>query len=317
MPGRLPPSRAKRFCPPLLAGLLAAGSLPAAPGGAACARPAMAYLERAATAVVAAPPPAGLLPAAGGPTLQIEDLAAGEGQSDSRAYGFIVRLSHASSRPVSVRYATVAGTAQAGVDFVETAGTLTFLPGQTSKQITVQFKGDTVREANETLFVRLSQASGATVSDATGLGIILNDDGPVLKINHVAQLEGDSGLTRFNFAVSLSEKCRHRVTVRFATANGQALAGSDYAAHSGWLTFFPGQTSQTIAITVRGDTTKEPNEAFYVTLSEARGASLYTNQGIGTIRNDDGQLTRLTPPGHTPWRPVAAPPAPARNPAGA
>ena len=294
---RLPPSRAQRFWPPLLVGLLAAGSL------------------RAAAAVAA--PPAGLLPTAGGPTLQIEDLAAGEGQSDSRAYGFIVRLSHASTRPVSVRYATVAGTAQAGVDFVETAGTLTFMPGQTSKQITVQFKGDTVREANETLFVRLTQASGATVRDGTGLGIILNDDGPVLKINHVAQFEGDSGLTHFNFAVSLSEKCPHRVTVRYATTNGQALAGSDYAAHGGWLTFFPGKTSQTITIKVRGDTVKEPNETFFVTLSEAHGASLYTNQGVGTIRNDDGQLTRLTPPpARVPWQPVAAPPAPARDPSG-
>jgi subtilase family serine protease len=54
---------------------------------------------------------------------------------------------------------------------------LTFTPGQTSKTVTVNVTGDTVVEPDETFFVNLSAASGATIADAQGLGTILNDDG--------------------------------------------------------------------------------------------------------------------------------------------
>lgn len=222
------------------------------------------------------------------PVLRIEDLAAGEGQRGRGAYGFIVRMSEKSAESVQVRYVTLSGTARAGIDFVETAGTLTFMPGQTSKKIPVLFKGDTEHEPNETFVVRLFDASGARVDDEVGLGTILNDDGPVLKINHVAQVEGDSGLSHFEFTVGLSEKHARTVSVRFATVNGSAHAGSDFAANRGLLLFPPGYTSQTIRIAVRGDKSKEPNETFAVLLSAASGATIYTNRGIGTIRNDDG-----------------------------
>ena len=221
------------------------------------------------------------------PTLRISDVTQAEGQRGTRAFAFTVRLSQTSTITLRVRYATVAGTAQAGSDFVTTSGTLTFVPGQTSKTVTVPVKGDTQQEANETFKVRLSNPTGATLADAVGLGTILNDDGPVLKINAVAQLEGNAGLKRFNFVVSLSAKSTRPVTVRFATANGQAFAGSDYVARSGLLTFSPGQTSKTVAIEVKGDTLKEPNENFQVNLSSPTGATIFTGRGIGTIRNDD------------------------------
>jgi hypothetical protein len=77
------------------------------------------------------------------------------------------------------------------------------------------------------------------------------------------------------------------VTVKYATANGTALAGSDYTAASGTLTFAPGQTSQTVTVNVMGNTTVEPNETFAVNLSAASGATLFDGQGVGTILNDD------------------------------
>ena len=228
-----------------------------------------------------------VLPTINLPTLEISDVTQAEGQRGTRAYVFTVRLSQASNATIQVRYATVSGTAVAGSDFVATSGTLTFMPGQTSKTVTVPVKGDTQQEANETFKVRLSNPTGATLADAVGLGTILNDDEPVLKINSVAQLEGHAGLKRFNFVVSLSAKSTRTVTVRFATANGQALSGRDYVARSGLVTFTPGQTSKTVAIEVKGDRVKEPNENFQVNLSSPTGATIFTGQGIGTIRNDD------------------------------
>ena len=78
------------------------------------------------------------------------------------------------------------------------------------------------------------------------------------------------------------------MTVRYATANGTATAGSDYTAISGTLTFAPGQLTQTIAVPVLGDTVVEPNETFVVNLTAPANATLADGQGIGTILDNDG-----------------------------
>ena len=84
------------------------------------------------------------------------------------------------------------------------------------------------------------------------------------------------------------------MTVNYATANGTALAGSDYTAASGTLTFAPGQTSKTVTVNVTGDTVVEPNETFVVNLSAPTGATLFDGQGLGTILNDDGPVLRIS-----------------------
>ena len=53
---------------------------------------------------------------------------------------------------------------------------MTFSPGQTSKQLSVNIKGDTKRESNETFELRLTQPVNATFADRIGVGTILNDD---------------------------------------------------------------------------------------------------------------------------------------------
>jgi len=85
------------------------------------------------------------------------------------------------------------------------------------------------------------------------------------------------------FTVSLRAASAQTVTVNFTTANGSAIAGDDYYATSGTLTFNPGQTSLTITVTVIGDPMPDPSEMFYVILSNATNASLANAQGIGTI----------------------------------
>ncbi len=62
---------------------------------------------------------------------------------------------------------------------------------------------------------------------------------------------------------------------------------SDYVPTSGQLIFPPGTTSQTINVTVNGDTNFEPNETFFVNLSAPVNATLVDAQGVGTIVNDD------------------------------
>ncbi|MBL8107785.1 MAG: hypothetical protein JNJ72_19615, partial [Anaerolineales bacterium] len=125
------------------------------------------------------------------------------------------------------------------------------------------------------------------IFDPQGVGTILNDDGPVLRITDRSQAEGNAGTTAFTFAVTLSPASTGPVTVKYATANGTAVAGSDYATASGTLTFAVGQTAKTVTVNVLGNTVVEPNETFFVNLSGATGATILDGQGQGTIVNDD------------------------------
>ena len=119
---------------------------------------------------------------------------------------------------------------------------------------------------------------------------------PALSINDVSQNEGDSGTTVFTFTVSLSAASASAVTFDVATQDGSATAPSDYTAiPTTPLTIPAGQTSTTFTVLVNGDTTVEPNETFFVNLSNANGANIADSQGQGTIVNDDVPPPTITP----------------------
>jgi hypothetical protein len=112
---------------------------------------------------------------------------------------------------------------------------------------------------------------------------------PNLSINDVSTTEGDSGTKTLSLTVTLAAASNETVTVNYATANGTATAGSDYVSTSGTLTFNPGDLTKAIDVTINGDQSFEPNETFFVNLSNATNATISDNQGIGTIVNDDAQ----------------------------
>ena len=212
-----------------------------------------------------------------------------EGNSGTVNAVFAVTLSAASSSTVTVDYSTFDGGAIQPADYVATSGTLTFTAGQTSKQINVAVKGDTLNEVNETFTVNLTNAANATISGSgIATGTITNDDAvPTLSINNVSLAEGNSGTTSFTFTVTLSAASGFPVSVDFATTDGTALAPGDYQPQTGTLTFNPGQTTKTITVLVNGDTTIEANETFTVALSNPVNATITTGTGTGTITNDD------------------------------
>lgn len=216
-----------------------------------------------------------------------------EGNAGVTPLTFTVSLSAASASTVSVNYATANGSATAGSDFTAANGTLTFAPGETSKTVAVDVIGDLAFEANETFSLLLSGVStNATITSPSAVGTITNDDQQAavsLEITSVSALEGSG---TFLFTVTLSQATTSKVSVRFATANGTAIAGrtGDYTATSGTLTFNPGETSKTIAVAVRNDAVVEADETFFVDLSRASGATIAVGRGTGTIVNDDGAL---------------------------
>ncbi len=237
----------------------------------------------------------------GASNISIDDVSMAEGNSGQTAFNFTVSLSAPQAAPVTVDFATADGPAPDGAtapgDYTSNSGTVTFAAGVTSQTVTVQVNGDATVEPNETFFVNLSGATGnATITDAQGVGTIQNDDQPVgasnISIDDVSMAEGNSGQTAFNFTVSLSAPQAAPVTVDFATADGPAPDGAtapgDYTSNSGTVTFAAGVTSQTVTVQVNGDATVEPNETFFVNLSNATGNATITDaQGVGTIQNDD------------------------------
>jgi CSLREA domain-containing protein len=237
------------------------------------------------------------------PAISIADVTHNEGNSGNTSYDFAVTLSNPSYQTITVDYATADGSATAPSDYTALSTTqLSFSPGQTSQTVTVQVKGDTTHEADETFFVNLTNPSNATIADNQGLGTITNDDPlPAISINDATpQNEGNThdpgnipDETNHTFTISLSNPSDETITVDYATANGSATAPSDYTAITiTTLTFNPGETSKTVTVVVKGDTTYEKDETFFVNLSNASAtATIDDGQGIGTITNDDAKPT--------------------------
>ena len=223
--------------------------------------------------------------------ITVSDTTVTEGNSGFSTLAFTVKLSAAASGPVTVAYATSNGTARAGQDYVAQTGTLTFAAGETSKVVNVQVTGDTAIEGNETVRLSLSSPVGAAIKDGLGIGTIVNDDTtalPSLSISDASSAEGSAAAPGYTtFTVSLSSAATGPVSVNFATADGTAVAGSDYVAKSGTLTFAAGETQKTIQVATIGDAASETNESFSLVLSGASGATIADATGIGTIVNDD------------------------------
>jgi Ca2+-binding RTX toxin-like protein len=240
------------------------------------------------------------------PTLAIAATNANqtEGNSGSKAFTFTVTRAVNTTGANNVNWAvTGSGTSAANAtDFVGgvlPSGTVSFAAGETSKVITVNVQGDTTLEPNENFTVTLSNpTNGATITTATAVGTIQNDDEavPTLAIaaTNANQTEGNSGSKAFTFTVTRAVNTTGANNVNWAvTGSGTSAANAtDFVGGvlpSGTVSFAAGETSKVITVNVQGDTTVEPNENFTVTLSNpTNGATITTATAIGTIQNDDG-----------------------------
>ena len=181
-------------------------------------------------------------------------------------------------------------SATAGSDYVATSGTLVLAAGgPLSATISVPVQGDVANEADETLSVTLSNpVGGATLLDADAVGTIVNDDAAGLQIADVSIAEnGGSAIVTVSRSDALAT-----FSVDVATADGTALAGSDYTAPNATLSFAAGGAlSQTLGVPVLDDNRVEPDEAFTVGLSNLQVTSgsieITDAQSTVTIGNDD------------------------------
>src|SRR5207237_663521 len=124
--------------------------------------------------------------------------------------------------------------------------------------------GDTMFEADEAFTIHLSNALGATISDADGTGTIVNDDtAPSFSIDDVSHNEGNTGTTAYVFTVTKTGSTGLSASVNYETVDGTAtVADSDYQANSGTLNFAANETTKQVTVLVDGDTKFEPDEVF-------------------------------------------------------
>jgi hypothetical protein len=112
------------------------------------------------------------------PRVSISDVTKREGRKNTTLFTFTVTLSAAYDQAVTMSYRTVDGTATTSDnDYIAQTGTLTFLPGETTKTITIEVKGDSKKEADEMFYLDLfGNSSNSLFTKSRGLGTILNDD---------------------------------------------------------------------------------------------------------------------------------------------
>lgn len=227
------------------------------------------------------------------PDISIANVSSTEGNSGTKDFVFTVTLSAATTVPVSVRYTTADQSAAAGTDYTSKSQVLTFAPGETSKTFAISVIGDSVVEPDEVFTVTLSNAVSGKITGGSATGTIVNDDVfqiPKIVVNDLSINEGHSGTRNFNFRVTLSNAYNKVVKFSYATANGTATAGSDFASKTGTISFQPGQVAKTVTIAVYGDRTAEANESFFLNLFNAVNATFNDNQGRAIILNDDGGI---------------------------
>ncbi len=202
-----------------------------------------------------------------------------------------VTLSRVMPMTVTVQYSTTDGTALAGHDYVAANGTLTFTPGLTQIALAVTLLPDGRNEPDETLTVTLAAPSNAILGAPIAARVTIHNDTPLpaVALSSSQYTVTESGGAAI-ITATLSAVSELTATAHYASSDGTALAGSDYTAVSGTLTFTPGLTRTTFTVPISPDTLHELNETFGVALSNPISASLGTPYTATVVIQDDDPL---------------------------
>ena len=126
--------------------------------------------------------------------------------------------------------------------------------------------------------------------------------GPTILVDDKAAPEGAAGeQSTLRFDLRLNQALEQTVSVAWQTVDGTAVAGEDYQAANGTVSFAPGETWRSVDLTLLGDDIEEAAETVLLTLSNPSGAALASNSAKGTIANDDSACNPTLPGDPNPW----------------
>lgn len=203
----------------------------------------------------------------------------------------------------SVGYAVEDTTTTHGIDYVDTAGTLTFNNGETAKIVQIPLKDDAAGEGPEQLQIKLMNPVGAPLGSPSTMTVTILDDEAA---NGMAVLSSSSSVTttasssssaptvndgtsitfgalqystnESNGAATVtvvrSGGAGGQSTIEYATTNGTAVAGSAYTATKGTLTFVAGETQKTFLIPIINNMVIDGMKTVNLSLMHPVGASV-------------------------------------------
>ena len=205
---------------------------------------------------------------------------------------FTVTRTGTSDVSIALDYASANGSALAGSDYTASTGTVTFAAGTGGTQtFTVPILGDSVVEGSESFTVNLTPQLASQVaagSDLSALGTISDNDANTFSIGDVTVNESAGTMT---FTVTRTGTSDVSIALDYASANGSALAGSDYTASTGTVTFAAGTGgTQTFTVPILGDSVVEGSESFTVNLTPQLASQVAAGSdlsALGTISDND------------------------------
>jgi hypothetical protein len=221
----------------------------------------------------------------------VQDAAVLKPNSGTTTDSFNVNMFPPSTSPVNVNFATSDYTAVSGAgDYNATRGTLTFAPGITSQTVPVTINGNTMPSADKFFTMNLGSNTGTSqIFRGGSYGSILNQQpdnwlrvGPDITINR-----GTSGSQIVNFSVNLSLAQQFPVQVDYTTNDGSAVAPDGYLPVEGTLTFTPGVTTLSVAVTVPGNASYTTNQYFFFDISSPINSTVNWSRETAYVNNLD------------------------------
>jgi Ca2+-binding RTX toxin-like protein len=180
----------------------------------------------------------------------------------------------------------------------QTNGTLTFAAGETSKDIFIETNTDSIDERDESIFIQLSNPSGAVFSGGadriSATGLILDDDGiapsAALTAAPVQLLETLSQPSIQKVGVDVSQPFSEKLIFDVAAIDGTALEGTDFTLLDTTLTFAPGQTLGFVRVVVLDDSSTESEETFSLSFAPQSGSTFSGTVADAQLSIRDGVL---------------------------
>lgn len=224
------------------------------------------------------------------PQLSVADASVVETDGGQTPLVFEVSMDIVLPEALTIDYTISDGSATlAALDYAATSGTLTFLPGETQKSVTLMINGDMLHEEDETITITITNPSMGTILNGAATGTIFNNDPlPVLFISPTSANELDASVS---VVVNMIGYSQNDISVDYSMADGTATAPGDYTNVSGTITWPGGTTgSQQIDIALIDDTLYENAETFSANLSNespaGKVAFANTSATVTIINND-------------------------------
>jgi hypothetical protein len=221
------------------------------------------------------------------PTAYVNDITIIPPTTGTTTATFTVSLGMASTSTVTVQYATHDKTATvANGDYVATAGTLTFAPGQVSQTVPVTINSFASGGTSKYFYLNLSRPIGAVINNASGKCNLVGKIGGYfgnVENESIIQNNTSSALVQVPVMLSSPVVTGQIVTVNVSTADGTAVAGTDYVAvPSTKLTFAEGQQTILVPIYINPNAATSVNKTFTVTIQGA-SSNLTIVSGSATV----------------------------------